>query len=230
MVWRKRYESVRSALYPLNSNMKECIAKKQGFTIIEVIVSVSLFITVMVVSTSALLAIIDANKKSQSVRAVLDSLTLAVENMTRDIRTGTQYRCGEGGATGNTGNVYPNCPVVSSSDTYNRVFVYCDKELGTDVYFKFDQQENRIMRGVDQDGQCGIETSWVEQEFTSPDVFVEDMRFHVSGSNDFLTPNDPYNTLQTQPSALLMIKGYAGTGKHRTDFLIQTTTTQRDSD
>ena len=208
--------------------MKYRINTQKAFTVIEVIVSVSLFVTVMVVSTSALLAVIDANKKAQSVRAVLDNLTTAIESMTRDIRIGTQYRCGDGRSEGN--DTYPNCPTVAAGLDHNRIFTYCDKELGTDVTFRYIASTKQLQRGVDPDGNCTTESGWNYEDFITSDVELEDVRFFVSGANDTISASDPYETLKNQASALIVIRGHAGRGKYRTEFSLQTTVTQRDSD
>src|SRR3954464_1872979 len=67
--------------------------KKTGYMLIEIMVSLSIFTLIAVSTTAALLAIIDANSKSQSLRSVIDNLNVAVENMARTIRIGTDYRC-----------------------------------------------------------------------------------------------------------------------------------------
>jgi prepilin-type N-terminal cleavage/methylation domain-containing protein len=53
---------------------------------------------------------------------------------------------------------------------------------------------------------------------TAPEVIIEDLKFHTIGAGT-------NNTLQ--PKTILMIKGYAGSGKNRTDFILQTLVSQR---
>ena len=67
--------------------------KERGFTLIEVMVSVSLFAMVMTLSLGAILSIIDGNKKAQAINAVANNLNFAVESMVRDIKTGYAYTC-----------------------------------------------------------------------------------------------------------------------------------------
>lgn len=54
-------------------------------------VSIAIFAIVMTMSMGALLNIIDINKKSQSVKTIMDNLDFALEEMARDIRFGTGY-------------------------------------------------------------------------------------------------------------------------------------------
>src|SRR3989344_4823239 len=62
----------------------------RGFTLIELIV-----------------AVFDANRKSRSLKTVLNNLNLAVESMSKEIRFGKNYHCG---SAGDTGTNTQNCP------------------------------------------------------------------------------------------------------------------------
>ena len=64
---------------------------KKGFTLIEIIVAVSIFVIVMLISMMALLSSINANRKAQNMSRVIGNLNLAIETMVRDIRTGYDY-------------------------------------------------------------------------------------------------------------------------------------------
>jgi prepilin-type N-terminal cleavage/methylation domain-containing protein len=65
--------------------------KKTGFTLIELMVSVTLFAVVMVISMGAILTIVDGNKKNQTMQVAINNLNFAVESMTRSIKTGYNY-------------------------------------------------------------------------------------------------------------------------------------------
>ncbi len=65
--------------------------KNGGFTLIEIIVSLALFTTVAVIAVGALLRIMDANKKSISIKTVTNNVNFALESMTREMRVGTKY-------------------------------------------------------------------------------------------------------------------------------------------
>ena len=68
--------------------MKErIIQKNNGFTLIEMMVAISLFAVVMVIVIAALLGVNNANKRAQKIRAVVDNLNYSIEDMTRKIRT-----------------------------------------------------------------------------------------------------------------------------------------------
>lgn len=63
----------------------------RGYSLIEMIVSVGIFSLVMLVSTSAYLALIELDRQSRTTSDVMNSLSFAVDSMSRAIRTGTNY-------------------------------------------------------------------------------------------------------------------------------------------
>lgn len=67
--------------------------KNAGFTLIEIMVAVSIFAIVMMVAIGAVLAIVSANKKAESLSSVINNLNFALEAMNRDLRTGYDYVC-----------------------------------------------------------------------------------------------------------------------------------------
>lgn len=78
---------------------------QRGYTLIELVVSVGLFALVMTLAAGAYLLMIDLNRQTQGIATGIDSLSFALETMTRGIRTGTEYNCGAFGG---------DCPSGSS--------------------------------------------------------------------------------------------------------------------
>jgi prepilin-type N-terminal cleavage/methylation domain-containing protein len=68
--------------------------KNRGFTLVEMIVSLAIFAVVAVIAVGALLKVIDANKKAQSIQSSITNINFALESISRDIRVGTDYTCG----------------------------------------------------------------------------------------------------------------------------------------
>lgn len=66
----------------------------RGYTLIELIVAVGLFAIVMLLASGAYLTMIGLNRQVQGISAGVDNLAFALESMTRDIRTGSNYSCG----------------------------------------------------------------------------------------------------------------------------------------
>src|SRR3954471_17274640 len=77
----------------------------QGFTLVEMIVSVAIFMFVMVIAIGSLVSIIGADRKAQSIQSVADNLQFALDDMSRSVRTGIGFSCSPPEDT------YGNCPL-----------------------------------------------------------------------------------------------------------------------
>ena len=64
-----------------------------GYTIIETMISVSLFVVVVMSGMNALLNANLLYQKSQDARSVLDNLNFIMEDISRSLRTGYDYQC-----------------------------------------------------------------------------------------------------------------------------------------
>lgn len=67
--------------------------KRRGYTIIETMISVSLFIIVIMSGMGSLLNANLVHLKSQDIRSIMDNLSFVMEDMSRNLRTGYNYRC-----------------------------------------------------------------------------------------------------------------------------------------
>jgi prepilin-type N-terminal cleavage/methylation domain-containing protein len=65
----------------------------RGFTLVELMVSIAIFTSVMVIATGALFSAQAVNTKLQQTQLILDGVNLAVEVISRDIRYGTTFDC-----------------------------------------------------------------------------------------------------------------------------------------
>ena len=81
------------------------VSKPQsGFTLIEMIVSLGVFSVVVTIAVGALLILIAANRQLQDEQTILGNLAFALDSMTREIRTGTQYYCHSSNSTISSGD------------------------------------------------------------------------------------------------------------------------------
>lgn len=67
--------------------------KSDGFTIIETMIAVSLFIVITTVGMGALLNANLLYQKSRDMRSILDNLNYVMEDLSRNARTGYNYHC-----------------------------------------------------------------------------------------------------------------------------------------
>jgi prepilin-type N-terminal cleavage/methylation domain-containing protein len=111
----------------------------RGFTLIELMTAISIFIVVMTISMGSIINVFDANRKARSLKTVLNNLNLAVESMSREMRFGKNYHCGSGTIT-----VPRNCPsggtLVSFLSSENTQITYrlngqtIEKRVGSGSY------------------------------------------------------------------------------------------------
>ena len=178
----------------------------RGFTLVEMLVAVSLFVMVVAISIGAILSVFDANKKAQSSKTVVDNLNMAVENMARTVRFGEKYHCGYTGSFSSA----QNCPDNNNGDTLLAVTFnggrVCYRLYGT-----------AIQRS--DDPNCA-ETTYTD--ITSSDTVIEYLRFYVFGNPSSDT---------SQPYVIAVIKGRVGSKvSTQTSFSIETLMSQRTLD
>ncbi|MEX0910385.1 MAG: type II secretion system protein [Candidatus Paceibacterota bacterium] len=70
---------------------KKLILKNKGFTLIEMMVAVTIFSIVTLIVSGAFIVLADIYRKVQSNRAVIDNLNLAMDTMTLQMREGKNY-------------------------------------------------------------------------------------------------------------------------------------------
>ena len=67
--------------------------KQKGFTIIETMIAISLFLVVVTAGMGSLLNTTLLHRKSQDMRSIMDNLSFVMEDMSRNLRTGFDYHC-----------------------------------------------------------------------------------------------------------------------------------------
>ncbi|KKU75430.1 MAG: hypothetical protein UY01_C0013G0020, partial [Candidatus Nomurabacteria bacterium GW2011_GWB1_47_6] len=64
-----------------------------GYTILETMIAVSLFVLIVLMGTNALLNANVVHQKSQNLRSILDSAGFAMNELSRNLRTAYTYHC-----------------------------------------------------------------------------------------------------------------------------------------
>ena len=172
---------------------------KKGFTLVEMIVSIGLFTIVLFISSSAFLAVLNADRKSRFTRIATDSLNISLEDMARRIKTGSAYYCGDKviGMSSLTNTL--DC--VSGGPT----IVFTEQDGTTRTFYNFEGTTIKRQRGP------------LEISVVPPEITINKLTFTVKGSDI----ND-----SVQPSVTILIDGTT-TGKISSHFKVQTTVTQR---
>ncbi len=184
-------------------SIKEKSKLTKGFTLVEIMVASSLFLSVMLIVSGAILSVFDSNQKSKNLRSVMDNLNLTMESMTRTIRFGTNYH--SHGCSAPADLTVPwDCNTANSSLSVR-------SEAGPTVTYTL--SGGRIMRGA--------------SNITSPDVTITTLSFWVLGSTPYCVSScGTQNT--SQPKVIILVSGYVGTKQTtRSTFTLQTSISQR---
>jgi len=206
----------------------------RGFTLVEMIVAVGLFSVVMLISVTALLSLVNANKKAQALQSVMNNLNVTIDGMVRSVRMGSNYHCGSSGASA-SGMLPVDCGYPGDTFFAFEPFhdctdpeTVCDAQGNVPPTFYWYQSDTidgkpvgRLYRSTD-----GTQTGGIP--ITAPEVSIDRVRFFVTGScparaGYSCTPDN------IQPKVLVVIEGSAGTTKATiyTTFHVQATAVQR---
>jgi len=211
---------------------------QQGFTLIEMIVSVAIFSIVATITVGALLILIGTNQQLQTEQNIMTNLSFALDSMTREIRTGTNYYCvarpnynssgpfNEGGGHESLGLSTQDCSEGNSSPSNNLQGVSVaesgDSITGSGanrILYYYDSGDSsggsgvgRIMRRVGDGPMEAIVSSGLD---------IVNAEFFVTGS----AAGD-----NVQPTVTIVIEAQDLNDTSGKTYEMQTTVVQRDLD
>lgn len=199
-----------------------------GFTLIEMLVSLSLFTIVVTIVAGSLLVLINNNQTVQAEQSAMTTLSFAMDSMTREIRTGLKYYCANSDFRNQEAFVSPALDVNDCPDGkgagYNKQglsFVEAGNSItskvsgATRIAYYFDNNLKTILRRV---GNTTAAESIIPSGIT-----VTNAEFFVTGSEALTTLNTDTN----QPTVTIVINALDASGK---SYVLQTTITQRGLD
>jgi prepilin-type N-terminal cleavage/methylation domain-containing protein len=197
-------------------------AGKRGFTLIEMLVSITIFSIVMTLALGALLALSVADRKAETLKSAIDNITFALDSMSRAIRTGQNYNCND------TTSLNPTDCVSGAN------YLTFLASSGIQTYYQFDT-DNSVgnICGQPAGGTVGclerkqtiggVTGPWVP--ITSPDITIQNagFLFRVLGAPS----GSSGNTIQ--PRVIITVSGTVQVGSTQppTSFHMQTFVTQR---
>lgn len=198
----------------------KALEKNKGFTLVEIMVSLGLFSIVVVVAAGAFLKIVDADKKAQSLKTVINNLNFSLESMTREIRMGTSYYC-----TSSTSNIITDplslvaAANVGSDCNSGTVFEFISQD-GKIIAYRYNKSDpNNAFIEKAEAPDLGENLGTFYPVTAPPDVHVTTAFFKLEGSK--VGDENP-------SKVFIFVKGYtAPKPKLRSDFTIQTTVSQR---
>jgi len=177
-------------------NSRLSVENKRGFTLIEMMVAISLFAIVMTVSVGALLSLVDANRKAQAMQSVMNNLNIALDGMVRNIRMGTAYHCGTKNETNQTVlSTKADCPSGGDLIAFE---AYGNSPTDISNQWVYWVENGRLYRSED--------SRITKLPLTAPEVIIDSFKVYVTGAVGTLNTNGD----TVQPKVLFSIQGTAG--------------------
>ena len=203
-------------------------SRQAGFSLIELLVSMTIFSVVMTMAAGTLLVLLDANAKAQNKQQILNNLTVAVDSMSREIRTGYNYVCSTNREEVEVEDDEQDCPSGGRYISFMEAGSSLTAGSGSDrIAFAFAPNwfttgHGAIVRRVgDGDGDSDTNEANDWQPITARNTVIRDVRFIVTGAE----------VLTQQPTVTIFIEGEAGDlAEVDADFVIQASVTQRPLD
>jgi len=180
-----------------------------GFTLIEVMVAVSIFAIVVTVGIGALMTVNSGYRQAQLQRSAIDNVSFTMEAMAREIRVGRRYTCGDNGVDPDQpgDNCSANKFSFLSFDIDDDGISY---EIGEDfLTYYLDTTDGIIYQRIDTNNALPM---------TSDEVFVSKLAFVV---------NEVVNGVSKQPYVSLHITARAESAQQQSDIVLQTSVSQR---
>lgn len=192
----------------------------KGFTLIEIMVAVSIFAVVSIIAISALVTAHNLNKRAQAVKLVMDNLNFALSSMTLKLKQGGRYYCledaisdaGEHNFTA-SGRDCNDSDIGGAGIAFKVEAASVDEE---DRYFIYQFNGGRLEFSQSNPDNANDQLPFVT--ITAPEVNIGDGHFFVMGSTD-----GNFNS----PHVAVSIYGEAVAGTRRSAFAIQTTIADR---
>ncbi len=185
----------------------------KAFTLIELMVSTSIFVIVMMIAMGALITTSNLAKKSYGLNFTMDNLSFAIESISRSIRMGTNYTCAP--SIDLLSSPLPlDCPTGESLISFIPALAGVSSRMEYKIQSRGD--------GTNTIERCSIVSGSIKcVDMISSNIDIETFKFFVNGS-------DKLDLIQ--PSTYFMVKGSVIIKESKTSFAIQTIVSQRTSE
>ena len=185
----------------ISKNINQYRRAERGFTLIETMVAISIFTIIITMGTAAVLNTNAVYRKATATRALLDNLSFVMEDMTRNLRLGSDYKCGTTGGNCPSGDVIINFNDVNGNPSGYLIGPDINDST-TNIISKYDPAISNFA------------------PISSPEFKIDTSKsgFTVSGVGD---PN-------AQPMVTIRLSGHIEIKGETTEFNLQTSVSQRE--
>ena len=204
------------------------IKLKSGFTIIETMVSVSIFIIIVMAGMTALLNANLVHNVSQNMSSIMDNLNFVMDDMTKNLREGDTYDCI---------NDIPSSVVATSGEDCKGIAFKSGNDDGTINYFVYYLDDSssgsyQIWR-YSSNNIAGINDITNYTQMTSGDqLSIKNYQnvFSVLGAAKPILNAGTYTGDLQQPLVTIKLAGSIKYKNTETPFSLQTSVSQRSKD
>ena len=196
---------------------KDFKKNQQGFTLIEMIVSLGVFSVVVTTAVGAILVLIYTNQRLQGEQSVMTNLSFALDTMTREIRTGYKYYC-----TNDTsisfaaiGTDTQDCSDGGSAVSFYEGGDSLTGDTNNRILYYYDNVNHTINRRIEGDVDS--------YPIVSEGLHIEGAKFYVTGSEEM----SDGGTDVEQPTVTIYIEAREKDDENAKVYYLQTTVTQR---
>lgn len=151
--------------------------REAGFTLLEMLVSLSVFSVALFIIMVTLFSVFNAQRKAIAIQNAQDNLRFAFEHMTKEIRVGRVFHCGISG----TLTQPQNCPSGSIPSSFS-----FKNDVGQTVTYEV--VSNQLVKSSTASRPCDNNPPTLAdcQRITAPEVVIVDrIAFYVDGSAAF---------------------------------------------
>lgn len=175
-----------------------------GFTLVELLVTMAIFITVITIATGALFSAQAINVRLEQTQIILDEMNLATEVMVRDLRYGTTFYCDTA--------VQSTAPLLRKSCTYPAGGTVLSFRPAVQLTGSDNQLNDRVAYyvsgGVLYKREYPSSASSRTFQLTSSNLNVSNLTFFVTGAHSSTGTNDAGALSDTnQPLITVVVSG-----------------------
>lgn len=190
---------------------------RKGFTLLEMMLAITLFSVASVIAVSSLFGVINFQRKASALQRVENNVNFAIKTMMVDISVGDLYYCGSAIPSGPIESIAPQ----SCWSSGGQLIVFRNVRNEKTVY-RLDNGSIRRCVDILASGVCDSGTGDSYLSLTSADVNIDSAAssFYVDGAEGTAAGDTK------QPRAQIVIRASTVVGRETEEINIQTTVSQ----